>query len=156
MSRPITQAPSIFAGREYRAISLWQPWASLIFTGDKRHETRHWAYPDALEGEWVAIHAAKRPIRPAELGVGLDLLCRQNWGPDYARALPLGAIVGLVALDGCYRTDEREPASPMDRMAGNWEPGRFAWRLSNPMPCEQPLPCKGRQGWFRIRYEDLA
>jgi hypothetical protein len=39
-----------------KAISLWQPWASLMALGLKRHETRHW--PTAYRGP-IAIHAAK-------------------------------------------------------------------------------------------------
>ena len=40
-----------------KALSLWQPWASLIAAGVKKVETRHW--PTAYRGP-IAIHAAKR------------------------------------------------------------------------------------------------
>lgn len=43
-----------------RAISLWQPWASLIACGAKPFETRSWAPPRELIGQTIAIHAAKK------------------------------------------------------------------------------------------------
>lgn len=43
-----------------KAISLWQPWASLIACGAKPFETRSWAPPRDLIGQPIAIHAAKK------------------------------------------------------------------------------------------------
>src|SRR5712671_3817606 len=47
-------------GAVMKAISLWQPWASLIACGAKPFETRHWAPPRELIGQSIAIHAAKK------------------------------------------------------------------------------------------------
>lgn len=33
---------------------------------------------------------------------------------------------------------------------GDWQPGRWAWRLANPEPLPSPVPCKGKQGVFWI------
>ena len=41
-----------------KAITLWQPWASLIADGTKTIETRSWAPPSSLLGQRIAIHAA--------------------------------------------------------------------------------------------------
>jgi hypothetical protein len=41
------------------AVSLWQPWASLIAVGAKTIETRSWPAPKGLIGQRIAIHAAK-------------------------------------------------------------------------------------------------
>src|ERR1700732_4369319 len=43
-----------------KAISLWQPWASLIACGAKPYETRDWAPPESMIGQPIAIHAAKK------------------------------------------------------------------------------------------------
>lgn len=43
-----------------KAITVWQPWASLLVSGRKRYETRSWA--TSYRGP-IAIHAAKRPVR---------------------------------------------------------------------------------------------
>lgn len=42
-----------------KAITLWQPWASLIACGAKKYETRSWA--TNYRGP-IAIHAAKKDI----------------------------------------------------------------------------------------------
>lgn len=48
-----------------KAISLWQPWASLIACGAKPYETRSWAPPRSMIGQPIAIHAAKKVDRDA-------------------------------------------------------------------------------------------
>lgn len=45
---------------QLRAITLWEPWASLIASGVKTIETRSWA--TKYRGP-LAIHAAARPVR---------------------------------------------------------------------------------------------
>ena len=43
-----------------KALTIWQPWASLLVSGQKKYETRSWA--TAYRGP-IAIHAAMRPVR---------------------------------------------------------------------------------------------
>lgn len=148
-----------------KSISLHQPWAGLIFipttppaegmsllegfqTGGlvaaKTHETRHWPYPPAYEGERIAIHAAKRNPRPAEMFPFLD--CGLVGHFQFHR----GAYLGTVRLAGCFRTDEREPSGHIDRLAGDWTPGRYAWALEDVQPLAKPIPAIGKQGWWSI------
>lgn len=136
-----------------RAISLHQPWASLIFLpGDhKAHETRSWPYPPKMQGERIAIHAAKRPPRPAEMNPLLESGLLFGW-----RKFPLGAFVGTTRLAGCWSTEEREPASELDRLGGDWTPGRFAWALADIRPLPEPVPALGRQGWWTIPDDFLS
>jgi hypothetical protein len=53
-----------------KALSLWQPWASLIAVGGKRIETRHWPAPSWLVGlyepgrfAWV-LQDVRRLVEP--------------------------------------------------------------------------------------------
>lgn len=46
-----------------KALTLWQPWASLIACEAKEAETRSWPAPASLVGCRIAIHAAARPVR---------------------------------------------------------------------------------------------
>lgn len=130
-----------------RVISLWQPYASLPFTRRlKRHETRGWKLPDRLIGERIAIHAAKKkPSRSFEQG-DIGRLCASAFGADWREDLPYGAIVGCVTLGACYPT-ERGAATQADFIAGDWTPGRFAWRLDDAIPLAEPVPYVGGQGW---------
>lgn len=134
---------------EFQAITLHQPWASLLAAGVKVHETRGFRLPDRLIGVWVAIHAAKR--QPALLE-GLDAICRRSLGRDYFRALPRGAVLALVQFTSCRATLLTSPASYEDERSGDWGPGRFAWRVGDRRTFA-PIPCSGHQLWWRVRLE---
>lgn len=134
-------------------ISLWQPWASLIFTGDKQHETRAYPPPAKHIGKRIAIHAAKRVAVPFTLG--LELLCEREFGSGGWRILPRGAIIGTVLLVGFGRTEDVDPGTVANRIAGDWTPGRYAWELANPLSIS-PVPWRGKQGWFLVPEADIA
>lgn len=133
-------------------ITLWQPYASLIFAGRKTFETRGFSYPPKYHGKKIAIHAAAR-FAPARLLDGaLHDLCMDEFGCSYVHTLTRSAILGTVRLTDWYPTDsERLPnISDNDRAAGDWSGGRFAWALSDVCALAAPLPWKGSQGWRLI------
>jgi hypothetical protein len=140
--------------RTFPAITLWQPWASLIFAGLKAHETRGFALPDRLIGQWVAIHSAARSIRRYELDPALDQLCVNQWGRDYEVSLPHRRVLGLVRFLSSVPTERGLPIDYRDALAGDWSPGRHAWAIDPRMIDldDQPI-AKGRQLWWKI---DLA
>lgn len=133
-----------------KAISLWQPWATLAATGAKGYETRSWStnYRGAL-----IIHAAKRwtedeiaycwrePFRSTLKDLGFTKLDQ----------LPLGALLGLVTLTAVHRTEDVAPTiTTRERCFGDFTPGRFAWKLENPMPFSEQIPYRGSQGLFDV------
>lgn len=137
-----------------KAISLWQVWASLLVHGKKRIETRSW-YCD-VRG-WVAIHAAKkwdgelRALRHTEPFISA---CREI-GIVRDKDIPFGAVVGLVRITECYRTEEVVSArwknfETTERYFGDYSPGRFAILCDDFIPFPQPIPCAGRQKWFQV------
>lgn len=102
-----------------KALSLWQPWASLIAIGAKRIETRSWATKHRGP---LAIHAAARPlspqikaqyfgIHPGQRYTGLvhgpfgARICNRLYHAGYEAAdgsdLPLGAVVAVCELVDC-------------------------------------------------------
>jgi activating signal cointegrator 1 len=127
-----------------RAISLWQPWASLWASGRKVHETRHWStdYRGPL-----AIHAAQRL---EEVSMELDEIMLAQFGAMWRRELPRGAIVGTCNLVACVATGTNFPASLDDEAAGDWSDGRFAWRGDGFRLLARPIEWKGRQGFFSV------
>lgn len=133
-------------------ISLWQPWASLLMSGVKLHETRTWSPPIKLLGERIIIHSAKRPILFQKLSDelievirGLDLsppglpLARDVW--------PLGKALGTAELISFDRTERITPGHT-DHAAGDWTPGRYAWLFDNRTPFSEPRPMRGQQGIY--------
>ena len=126
-----------------RAISLWQPWATAIALGVKRVETRHWStnYTGRL-----AIHAAKRYDKEQSFFAETERAA----GRLPAR-IPLGAIVATATLMGCRRTEDVvHQLSSIEQIYGDYEPGRFAWFLSDIVALDEPIPYKGAQGFFNI------
>lgn len=60
-----------------KALTIYQPWASLIMAGAKTVEWRGWALHRSLIGQRIAIHASARPVRHAEV---VDILQRIEEG----------------------------------------------------------------------------
>ena len=126
-----------------RALTLRQPWASLIAVGAKATETRSWAAPRWLWGDIFGIHAGKREhraFRKTDPYV-VDLLgCEPT---------PKGAIVAIARLKDCIPTELSIPGF-QDEHFGNFSAGRFAWRLTDVQPLVEPLPLTGHLGLWII------
>lgn len=111
------------------AITLWQPYASLWVSGEKRNETRPMA--TRVRG-WVAVHAAVKTSRE----------------PD---GLIRGAIVGLVNLADCIPAQIAATlASDKELRLGNYAAGRYAWKASDRFTLVHPVEAKGKQGWWYL------
>lgn len=76
-----------------KALTIHQPWASLIALGAKTIETRAWPAPEVMIGQRLLIHAAKRAMDADGLKLSLDHL--------HALSLPRGAVVASCILDAC-------------------------------------------------------
>lgn len=130
-----------------KAISLWQPWASLWVSGRKIHETRHW--PTNHRG-WLAVHAAKKFVRrdlPEEL---VDIL-NDEFGGHWGMELPTGALIGAVRISECVRTEDvMSDIDDDDFDCGDWTDGRFGWRADSTLVLPSPIPYRGLQGMFYI------
>ena len=163
-----------------RAISLWQPWASLLVLGTKTMETRNWStnYRGPL-----LIHAAKRMVKSELIKLGSMPEFQAAFHPltnaagppimPYALfGLPFGAIVGQVDLVDCIstnkidrwitQTDHPIPGTTVwdgktwrEEDLGNFAPNRYAWICKNPIKFEVPIPFKGSQGFFGVPDELL-
>ncbi|MCE5334237.1 MAG: ASCH domain-containing protein [Desulfobacteraceae bacterium] len=128
-----------------KAISLWQPWASLMALGHKTIETRSW--PTNYRGP-LAIHAAKRVFIPDDPEFQ-DTLKELGINPF---GLPVGAIVGVCELGKCTKIGVQYISylPRLEELFGDYTPGRFAWEILNMIKLETPIPCRGRQGLFEV------
>ena len=87
-----------------KALTLHQPWASLIALGPKTVETRSWSAPAWVIGARIAIHAGKHRVRISnEFDPAMYHAMVQIHGPDWQNHLPLGAVVATAKLAGCFR-----------------------------------------------------
>lgn len=81
-----------------KALTIWQPWATLIIAGAKPYEFRSWpAYP-SLIGQRIVIHAASR--KP-EFHECRRLLRALESGGDEAAATCLITDIAIPILEGC-------------------------------------------------------
>lgn len=136
-----------------KAITLWQPWATLLAVGCKHMETRSW--PTKYRGE-ILIHASKKPysqvrkILPTKDRRYIeDLLQIKYFNGE--RNIPTGVIVGKAELAACVKITEAFRSGmanirPEEFILGDFTTGRYAWVMKNPVLFKEPIPAKGMQG----------
>ena len=137
-----------------KALTLYDPWATLVVLGEKQYETRSWS--TSYRGP-LAIHVSK-----SFTGEMADLCHTEPFRSvlveleDWPR---LGCIIGTVELERCWRMDKyRGPeflpeVSEKERAFGDWSYGRWAWPLSSPRLLAAPIPCRGHQGLWTVPLE---
>ena len=136
------------------ALTVTQPWATLIAIGAKRIETRSWA--TSYRGP-LAIHAAKgfpawaraacqrEPVRSVLRAAGIRTTAE----------LPRGMVVAITTLADVARIGPWRKAawerlllpdelSVQERAFGDYTPGRFAWRLGDGVH-SLAVPARGAQ-----------
>ena len=135
-----------------KALSLLQPWASLVVIGAKRLETRSWStnYRGTL-----LIHASS--------GKAGSLLSSE---PPFSRYindfnnLPLGAIIGSVILTDIVKVEQLQLSektinqlSLEERAFGDYTPGRYVWILEEAVQFEKTVPIRGTLGLWEYSGE---
>lgn len=110
------------------AITLRQPWATLIFERGKDIENRTWLPDSRLKpGDRIWIHA----------GNAVDSkIC------EYAKIdptdVPRGLLLGHVQYDGTCTSSNSV-----------WWEGPIGWMISDPVRIK-PVPCKGLQKIWKV------
>jgi hypothetical protein len=153
-----------------KAVTLTQPWATLVVIGAKQIETRSWAtnYRGPL-----AIHAGKG-LGPVGGKRGFaDVYSREPFRGALLAAMPdgmrfsFGAVIATGYLVGCEETDwavenngiykiiggtrRHWPLTDQERAFGDYTPGRFAWLLADVQALPEPIPAKGALGLWEWR-----
>jgi hypothetical protein len=140
-----------------KAISLHQPWASLIPMGLKEYETRSWS--TSYRGP-LLICAAKKTSLRQKLTHNYFLNKYQKILTDTDNYiewddLPFGYAVALVDLTDCIKMTQtfinQQLQSELD--TGDWLFGRMAWKLDNIKRIIQPIPINGKQGLFNAEVD---
>lgn len=135
-----------------KALSLRQPWATLVAIGAKRIETRSWGtnYRGPL-----AIHASKEFPKAARLKAttppfyeAYRLHGMRNLWPHHL-GHPLGCIVATVELAYVFQIETHQIPQRWTHQVqrecafGDFSPGRYLWILKSVRPLASPIPAKG-------------
>ena len=150
-----------------KALTIAQPWATLVAIGEKTVETRSWK--TSYRGE-IAIHAGKG-LRPSGGQAGLTLLCNTrpfqrtlykegfvthnhcDFDAEPTAKMEFGAIIGVAELYDIVPAGEMaQYLSEMELASGHYSPGRFAWLLRNARQIK-PVPVKGRLGLWEVNLQ---
>lgn len=129
-----------------KAITIKQPWASLIVEGIKDVENRTWACPKKYIGQQLLIHAGgtrenfniRNDIFTKDqlLGIPPQLILQIENRSD-----TLGAIIGSVQIVDCVINHPSVWAEQTSRMSPE---NIYNWVLANPIKFPKPIPCKGK------------
>jgi hypothetical protein len=155
-----------------KAVTLTQPWATLVAVGEKTIETRSW--PTNHRGP-LAIHAAKGLAFPVNDERTLATICESEpfasvlrphlsgYTPEErASDLPRGEIVAVVTLELCLPTYDLERTlkthgynapvvlSWQERTFGDFSPGRYAWVFGRRVHLNDPIECRGGRGLWDV------
>lgn len=153
------------------ALTVWQPWCSLIVAGAKPWEFRGWAAPKAYRGRRIALHAGARPPRMSELaflraqlatgeptGLKADIALPlvDAWIADIS-LLPTSSILGTAVLGEPIRSYELpEFAGEFANDSDRDEHANWAWPLTDIESLMPPAPMRGAQGFWTCEIEDLG
>lgn len=132
-----------------KALTIYEPWASLVALGAKKIETRSW--PTNYQGP-LAIHAGKT-IRSEFLNLAWQ-------EPFYSALKPLhgsvngkrsikyhfGCVIAIARLVDCIEIRPDNVPSGPERYFGDYRRGRYMWVLRDVKRLEKPIPARGYQG----------
>lgn len=128
-----------------KALTIKEPWASLIIEEYKKYEFRSWK--TKYRGK-ILIHSG--------CSVEKDMIKRFS---DYDININPGYIIGHATIVDCILVDEE-----FNKKLRNIDPvvyGRsnhtetYAWNLENVVKYENPIPCKGKLGLWNYCEENL-
>ncbi len=137
-----------------RALSVKDPWATLIAIGAKQIETR--SYRTRYRGP-ISIHSSKAFRREDQEFCSQEPVCSalERAGIYSPAGIPRGGIIAVAEIVGCDRVPdvsdwERYVPDQPERSFGFYFPGRWMWRLANVRRLAEPVPSRGLLGLWRL------
>ncbi|HEY5410903.1 MAG TPA: hypothetical protein VIJ94_09280, partial [Caulobacteraceae bacterium] len=148
-----------------KALTLWQPWGTLVRARAKPWEFRGWRPPNSVIGARIGIHAGARPVKRPEIE---DLLERLTSGTGGAWSTALIPEIAIPILERALADPRSMPLSSMLCSAVVGEPkegwkiaeelggpvndsdreehSNWGWPMLDVEPYEPIIPCRGMQG----------
>ena len=134
-----------------KALTLWQPWAWWVASGQKVIENRPWAAPKSAIGTEIAIHAGKvfdedayQLLRREDLRVYKET----NWPSNPDGEHVQGAILGTAKVLRCF--DYVQPPLSEEHARSPWAFGPHCWVLGDFRLLAEPIHWKGALGLWEV------
>lgn len=156
-----------------KTLTVKQPWASLIVEGIKDIENRTWKCPEKYIGQRVLIHASVKPVE----GLPCDALNSIQYANVFSLEKldaingVKSAIIGSAEIVGCVTNHhsiwaEKSYECTKPGKCGLWRSNRcevesgicinhyefekpvYNWILANPIKFPEPIPAKGKLGFW--------
>ena len=125
-----------------KALTIKEPWASLIIEGYKKYEFRSWK--TKYRGK-ILIHA----------GLSLEKEAA-NKVKKYNLNFKNGYIIGEAIITDCILVEEtfqKKLIKDNNIVYSNNHVGLYAWKLENVVKYKNPISCKGKLGLWN--YENV-
>lgn len=156
------------------ALTVWQPWATLIAEGCKPFEFRGHAAPQKLVGQGIAIHAGARPMRRIEVANPANTLATDDWRQTGLtnrpkaldilelvwrgfrtrgrnESLPLSTVICTAVLGQPIRDEELAAKLGFSLVndSDRDEHSNWGWPLTDVEPVIPMSPARGGRGFWR-------
>lgn len=128
-----------------KALTVKEPWASLIVNGYKKYEFRSWK--TNYRGK-ILIHAGKT--------IEKDMLSKFN---DYNISCYSGEIIGEAYITDCILIDDafQDELNKTNMLiyGRSSHVGIYAWKLENVVKYDKPIKAKGKLGLWNCDIEEV-
>lgn len=145
-----------------KALTIRQPWATLIALGEKKIETRSWK---TIYRGSILIHAGKSIDKKSCLREPIKSTLKNHGYTE--KNLPTGVIIAKCQLIDCIKikdwvadtslkvikaTLENAKAIMGNELEfGDFTPSRYAWILDNVELLKDPIPAKGKLSLWKFK-----
>ena len=125
-----------------KALTIHQPYAELIASGEKRVENRTWA---TRHRGHLAIHAGSSRVSLNILDVPFDV-----------EDVPFGAVVAVVNVAECVRFADLGCGLFPGEDCSRYAFGPWCWVLENVQRLPEPVTVSGKQGLWNLPPDVVA
>lgn len=156
-----------------KAITIWQPWASLIQTRAKKFETRSWktdhrglllicsakgGLSKKDERLLLSDHVFQDALQGFMKSDGSD--ASKSDRLEAGKHLPRGMALCLVELKSCVHVSnfdtQWKDRNVQELMLGDFVGDRYAWELDFLGSLTEPYPIKGKQRLWTVENSDVS
>lgn len=129
-----------------KALTIFEPWASLIASGQKSIETRSWR--THYRGE-LFIHAGKKKITLKEYPALAKVIQEQELPLHHGNLICRANLVDCIYMDETFIHEIS--LNSKEFLFGFYEIGRYAWVFEEVEKLPTPIPAKGNRSLWNCQ-----